>query len=113
LNGELHCQLLTDDYSGAMWAYTMKRKSDASEGSKKMVLQAQKMSSKKVKTIRMDGAKELTLGGTKAFLDENGTLIEEVPPYSPESNGRAERPNRTVFEKVRTILSDLHMMCSL
>lgn len=113
LKGEQHCQLLTDDYSGAMWASTMKLKSGASSATKTMVLQAQKMSGKKVNTIRTDGAKELIEGDTKKFLDENSTLIEESPPYSPESNGRAERANRTVFEKVRTILADLHMMCSL
>ena len=38
-------------------------------------------------------------------------VLDEIPPYFPESNGRAERPNRTVFEKARTISSELNMMC--
>lgn len=58
------------------WASTMNLKSDASKNTKEMVLKAQKMSSKKIKTIRSDNAKEHTLGDTKAFLDENWTLIE-------------------------------------
>lgn len=88
LKGEKHFQLLTDDYSGAMWASTMKLKSDASKYTKEMVLQAQKMASKTVKTIRTDGAGELSQGDIKIFLDENCTLIDLSPPYSPESNGR-------------------------
>jgi len=112
-NGEKYCQFLTDDYTGEMWASSMKLRSEAGKCTKNMVLNAQKMASKHVKAVRMDGAKELTLGDTKKFLDANWSLLEEVPPYSLESNGRDERLNRTVFEKGRTILSDLHMMCTL
>lgn len=112
LNGEKHAQLLVDDYSGAIWVSTMKAKSGATEGTKQMVLHAQKLTGRKVITIRPDGAKELTEGQTKKFLDENGTLIDPIPPYSPQSNGRAERSNRTIYEKARTVLAELNMMCT-
>lgn len=91
----------------------MPLKSDVSKATKSMVLHAQKLTGKKVTTIRPDGAKELNKGATKEFLDENGTVLDEVPPYSPQSNGRDERPNRTVFEKARTILSELAMMVKM
>lgn len=111
LSGEKHMQLITDDYSGAMWVRCLRTKGEAAEGTRDMVLHAQKVSGKKLITMRPDGAKELTQGRTKEFLDSNGTLIDDVPPYSPQSNGRAERPNRTIFEKARTILSELNMVC--
>lgn len=50
---------------------------------------------------------------TTTFLDAHGVLIDPIPPYSPQSNGRAERANRTILEKARTILSELNMICSL
>ena len=63
-------------------------------------------------TIRLDNAKELKLGNVKKFLDENETLIDEIPPYSPESSGRVERQNRTILEKARKILAELNVMCT-
>ena len=77
-----------------------------------MVLHAQKLAGEKEITIRPDGAKELKEGRCKAFLNSNGTLVEDIPGYSPESNGRAERSNRTAFEKARTILFELNMICT-
>ena len=110
MNGERYIQLLVDDYSGAIFVSTMATKDSAGESTKIMVLHAQKLAGCKVSTVRPDNAKELKLGNAKRFLDQNGTLIEDVPPYSPESNGRAERSNRTILEKTRTILAELNMM---
>lgn len=91
----------------------MPKKSGAADATRQMVLHAQKLADAKVIAIRPDGAKELRLGATKAFLDKNGTLMDAVPPYYSQSNGRAERANRTVFEKARTILEEMAMMVTL
>ena len=110
MNGEKYVQVLVDDYSSAIFLSTMATKSGAGEAIKKMVFHAQKLSGRKVGTIRPDDAKELKMGAVKRFLDENGTIIDDIPPYSPECNGRAERCNRTILEKARTILAELNMM---
>ena len=89
----------------------MANRSGKGEAIKKMVLHAQKLSGKEVSRIRPDDAKEFKLGNLKKFLDENGTLIDDISPYSPECNGRAERVNRTILEKARTILAELNMIC--
>lgn len=112
LNGERYMQLLTDDFSGGMWVSSLKSKGEAAIGTKNMVLHAQKLTGVKLVSIRPDGAKELKEGASKRFLDENKTIIEDIPPYSPQSNGRAERSNRTVLEKARTILCELNMICT-
>ena len=79
----------------------------AADATNKMVLHAQKLSGKKIITIRPDGTIELKFGAAKRFLEENGTIIDDVPPYSPQSNSRAERCNRTILEKARTIIAQL------
>ena len=38
------------------------------------------------------------------FCEEHGIIHERTPPYSPESNGVAERKNRTLTEMVNAML---------
>ena len=60
----------------------------------------------KVTLLRTDGAKELR---PEKFLFENEADTQDTPPYSPESNARVERANRTIFECARTVLQDLYI----
>ena len=39
-----------------------------------------------------------------AFCHENGIIHEMTPPYSPQSNGIAERKNRTLSDLVNAML---------
>lgn len=43
LNGELHAQLLSDDFSGAMWVSTLPTKSGATDATRKIGLHSQKL----------------------------------------------------------------------
>ncbi len=99
MNGKSHAQLLVNDYSGAILVSIMMTKKSASDATKKMFLHAQKLTGLKVGTTRPYDAKELKHGAAKKFLHENGTLIDEIPPYSLRSNGRAKRPNRMSLRK--------------
>ena len=38
------------------------------------------------------------------FCEEHGIIHERTPPYSPESNGVAERKNRNLTEMVNAML---------
>jgi hypothetical protein len=46
-------------------------------------------------------------------MAENGIVPQPVPPYTPEANGRAERLNRTLIEKVRALLIQFKLPVSL
>ena len=39
-------------------------------------------------------------------MKDRGIRFEKSSPYTPEQNGDAERQNRTIFDRVRTILID-------
>ena len=43
-------------------------------------------------------------GKLQAFFDEEGIVHQTSADYTPEQNGRAERLNKTIFEKVRAQL---------
>lgn len=75
-----------------------------------MFLQEQKLSDMKVENIRPYKAKELKLGAVKKLLDEKATIIDEILPYSPKYNVRAEPFNRNVLEKALTIISEMNMI---
>ncbi|MGG6712897.1 UNVERIFIED_CONTAM: transposase family protein, partial [Salmonella enterica subsp. enterica serovar Weltevreden] len=52
---------------------------------------------RKIKVLRSDRGGEY-LAPLVDFCAENGSIHEITPPYSPQSNGVAERKNRTLKE---------------
>ena len=106
-NGDLYCQLLLDDASGAIWFTSFRSKSEAKQGTKKLIVHAQSTSNQTVKNIRSDGGSEFLSRNLLDFHDENNIHHQIVPPYSPEANGNIERCNRTVVEMARTLISEL------
>lgn len=57
---------------------SLKTKGDATHGTREWILHGQKMTKTEVITLRSDGAKEFIEGATKAFLDSNGTVLDDV-----------------------------------
>jgi len=58
---------------------------------------------KRIQAIRTDNGTEYQ-GVLKDYLKDQGIEHQVTTPYSPESNGVAERYNRTIMEMVRSML---------
>ena len=71
---------------------------------KEFILQAEVKWDKKVKEIRCDNGTEYTCNKLKTWCKERGIVINYTPPYTPQLNGKAERLNRTLIEKVRAMM---------
>jgi hypothetical protein len=56
-----------------------------------------------VKCIRCDRGTEFINARFKEFCVSQGTKLETSAPYTPQQNGVAERANRTLKERARTI----------
>ncbi|PSC67031.1 retrotransposon with Ribonuclease H-like superfamily and integrase domain [Micractinium conductrix] len=59
-----------------------------------------------VKRVRSDNGGEFCNSTLSEFYTSQGVLHETTNPYSPQQNGKAERLNRTLWEKARPMLSD-------
>jgi len=57
-----------------------------------------------VKRVRHDVAKEYVSHDPKAWYDDKGITSEKTAPYSSQQNGKAERANRYIMERVRAAL---------
>lgn len=63
-------------------------------------------SDKKIKTLRTDNGLEFCNKMFDEFCADKGIQRHRTCAYTPQQNGVAERMNRTIMEKVRSMLSD-------
>jgi hypothetical protein len=55
-----------------------------------------------IKTVLLDSEKELVAGMMRGFCEQQGTWIISSVPYSPSSNGAAERRLLAPYCAIRT-----------
>jgi transposase InsO family protein len=97
---------LVDDYTRATWVYFLKQKSDAPAAIKDFVAMCERQHGK-VLRFRTDNGGEYVNKELEDFFAETGILHDPTPPYSHESNGVAERLNRTLFTMARCMTCDV------
>jgi len=61
---------------------------------------------KKIKQLLSDRGGEYFSQEFTSFYEEHGIIHERTPPYSPESNGIAERKKRTLIDLVNAMLDN-------
>ena len=91
-----------DDYTGSVFMYFLKFKSDAINAFKKFLADSAQFGT--VKKLRADNGGEFISKEFEALLIENKISHQSSAPYSPHQNGTAERNWRTIFEMARTML---------
>lgn len=95
-----------DDYSNKLFTYPMWRKSEAFEKFSEFIKLAEKQTGKELKAIRSDNGLEYINKQFESFCAENGVKHQKTAPYSPQQNGKAERMNRTLLDRIRCMLID-------
>jgi len=96
-----------DDYTRYTWVYILKTKDQASQAIKDFLAMVKRQFNAEVKRFRTAGGGEYVNHEVKATFAQEGITHEVTPPYSPESNGVAERFNRTLKEMIRTWLGSI------
>jgi transposase InsO family protein len=59
---------------------------------------------KKIKRLRSNRGGEYFSTEFSHFCANNGIIHERTPPFSPQSNGAAERKNRTLTDLINVML---------
>ena len=108
LNGEKYILVMTDDCTNTKFVFPMKSKGSLEiwEKFKAWMPWAERMTDRKVKTIRHDNAKEFTSGYFGAAMKELGIEAQLSLAYEHEQNGKAERANRTIVDRGRCLILD-------
>ncbi|CAL5400680.1 unnamed protein product [Camellia sinensis] len=93
-----------DDCSKFCYLYLIKTKDDVFSKFKIYKAEVENQLERKIKKLRSDRGGEYNVGTLSTFCEEHGIIHEVTPPYSPQSNGIAERKNRTLMDMINAIL---------
>ena len=105
LGGAFYFLGIMDIFTRFSWVFTLRRKSDAADKIMEWKGVAEGQSKTKLLRLRADNGGEFTSNAFKSSMALLGVQLQTTPPRSPESNGVAERWNRTVQDKTRTVMS--------
>lgn len=95
-----------DDYTRYTWIYFLKTKDEAYNTIENFFAMVNTQHNATPIAIRTDGGGEYANQKVSNFLRKKGTQHQITPAYSHESNGLAERVNRTVVTDARTMIAN-------
>lgn len=109
IDGSRYFVTFTDDFTHLTVTYLMKNKSETFNKFREYHEMATAHFNTKLSILRSDRGGEYLSDVMKSFCKEKGVVLETNAAYNPESNGLAERINRTLVEKARSMLIDAHL----
>jgi len=93
INGERYFVTFTDEKSGRVSICLLRTKDGTLAAFQSYRARAERVSGKRIKSLRSDGGGEYLNREFKKYLAEAGIQHRISPPYSPAQNGLAERMN--------------------
>ena len=102
--GKRYFMTLIDDATRFCYVYLLKNKDETLDYFKLYKAEVENQLERKIKHLRSDRGGEYFPRLFDEFCEEHGIIHERTPPYSPESNGVAERKNRMLTDLVNAML---------
>jgi len=96
-----------DDCTRYAWIYPIHAKSDTVTVFTSFIYARYTQDNAIIKTFRTDHGEEYVNAAMLTLLDKQGIVRDLSPAYSHESNGVAERYNRTIITAARSLLTGL------
>ena len=92
-----------DDYLRKVWIYFIKHKSEVFTKFKEWKAEVERKTGKKIKYLRTDNGGEYTYKPFLELCKAEGITRHFTVPKTPQQNGVAERMNRTLLERARSM----------
>jgi transposase InsO family protein len=105
LTGEKYWVTVLDEASHCVAAIPVKSKADIPKKLKELLIYWQRRLKLQIKYVRSDRGTEFLNQEFRSFCLAQGIEMETSAPATPQQNGAAERMNRTLKERVRTLLA--------
>lgn len=91
LGGRRYFVTFIDDFSKYCYTYLLKTKNEVFNTFRIFKAEVENQLDKRIKILRSDRGGEYTSNEMTLFCQEHGIVHEVTAPYSPQSNGVAER----------------------
>ena len=105
LSGSRFFIVFTDDFSRKSWVYFLKSKGEAFQKFQEFKAQVEKETGHPIITLRSDRGGEYLSNAFVAFCKNHGIHHQLSMARTPQQNGAAERRNRTIIERARSMAS--------
>jgi len=93
-----------DDFSRNTWIYFLKKKSEVFDRFKEFKALVENQLEKKIKVLRIDNDGEFCSKEFEEFCKKCGIARQKTNPYTLQQNGVAERMNKTLMERERSMI---------
>ena len=93
-----------DDYSRCVWVYVVDKKSDVCDVFITWKTLVENQTQRTIKAVRSDRGGEYITNKLQAVFEQSGIEHQTTMTESPQSNGVAERMNRTLWNQVRCMI---------
>ena len=98
-----------DDYSRVTWVYLLKFKSEFFDAFKDFHKLITNQFSSKLNILQSDNGTEYTSNNMSNYLSNHGILHQTSCVGTPQQNGVAERKNRDLLEKTRSLMFQMQV----
>ncbi|GAA6016628.1 hypothetical protein JCM10207_000127 [Rhodosporidiobolus poonsookiae] len=105
LRGRCYAVTFVNDYSRMLWVEPLARKSNVLAAFTHFKAIAENESGLRIQRFRSDNRGKYISNAFRDLLAKHGIFREPPPPYLPQSNGVAERVNRSIVERIIAFLS--------
>lgn len=106
IGGARYFLTFIDDHSRKQFVYFLKNKNEVNKYFAQFKAKVENQLGKKIKRLRTDNGREYVNRELQEVLEKNGIEHQTTVAYNPQQNGLAERANRTIVERARTMLID-------
>ena len=104
VGNSLYFLVFVDDHSRMLFVYFLKHKNEVADCFVKFKNMVENQTNKKIKFFRSDNGTEFLNKRMSKIMEDAGIQHQTSVAHNPQQNGRAERANRILLDKARSMM---------